>query len=180
MIKEQDRKLIEKIRQGDEKAFEVIFHRFYPVLCSFAAQFTKDDNIAEEIVQDLFIRLWEKKSFISIEFSLENYLLKAVKNQCINFLEQKKVQQKKIDDYLAENKTNQSDDFSFFDLDLIHKIEESIASLPKKRREIFLLSREEGLKYSEIADVMNISIKTVETQMGLALKTLRKKLKGLI
>jgi len=180
MIKEQDRKLLEKIRQGDEKAFEVIFHRFYPVLCSFASQFTKDDNIAEEIVQDFFVRLWEKKNLISIESSFENYLFKSIKNQCLNFLEHKRVKQKMIDNFPSKNITHQTDDFSFFDSDLIHKVEESIASLPKRRREIFLLSREEGLKYSEIAEVMNISIKTVETQMGLALKTLRKKLKGLL
>lgn len=173
-------KLFEKIKQGDEKAFGTIFHHFYPLLCTIASGITGNDYIAEEIVQDLFVKLWEKKKSILIDTSLKNYLIRAVKNQCLNYLEHKKVQQRLIDDFISGNKSEEIDDFTFIDDELLKKIEESISSLPDKRRKIFRLSREEGKKYNEIAAEMKISPKTVEAQIGLALKTLRSNLKDLI
>jgi RNA polymerase sigma-70 factor (ECF subfamily) len=137
-----------------------------------------DDVAAEEIVQDFFVKLWEKREQISIETSVKNYFFRSVKNYSLNFIQHNKTKIVHEQKLLSEIKTSYSDDNNYPEPDLLDKIEESIKSLPEKRREIFRLSRQEGLKYQEIAQKLNISIKTVETQMSLAIKTLRDKLKN--
>lgn len=171
-----EKKLFEKIIKGDEKAFEILFHRYYQNLCVFASAIVKDDNTSEEIVQDLFVKLWEDKNRLIIDTSVKNYLLRSTKNKCINYLKHNQIKNRYAKKILAKPESNVSYE-NYVEFDLYKKIEESINALPEKRQEIFRLSREEGLKYREIAEKLNISIKTVETQMGLAIKTLRKKLK---
>ncbi len=173
-----EKELFERIKNGDEQAFETVFHRYYKSLCLFASQFVKDDDEAEEIVQDLFVRIWEKRSRINIETSVKNYLVRSVKNLCLNYIKHNKIKDIHAKNILSESSSTVPDESNFIELDLLQKIEESIDSLPEKRREIFRLSRQEGLKYREIAEKLDISIKTVETQMGLAFKTLREKLKN--
>ena len=173
-----EKDLFERIKKGDEKAFEMLFHKYYGHLCSFAAKIINDDDSAEEIVQDLFVKLWEKREKLFIETSLKNYLFRSVKNLCLNFIQHNKTKIQHAQIVLSEVESNFSDDDNYPEIDLVVKIEESINSLPEKRKEIFRLSRQEGLKYHEIAQKLNISVKTVETQMSLAIKTLREKLKN--
>jgi RNA polymerase sigma-70 factor (ECF subfamily) len=176
MIGAGDNILIEKINRGDEKAFETLFHRYYKSLCVFASAFVKDDNVAEEVIQDLFVKLWEDKHRVKIDTSVKNYLLRSTKNKCINYLKHNQIKNRYAQHILSDSGQNFFEE-NYVEIDLLKKIEESINSLPEKRKEIFRLSREEGLKYREIAEKLNISIKTVETQMGLSIKTLREKLK---
>jgi len=173
--KEKD--LFERIKKSDEKAFEMLFHQYYGHLCSFATKIIHDDDSAEEIVQDLFVKFWEKREQISIETSLKDYLFRSVKNLCLNFIQHNKTKIHHAQIVLSEVESIFSDDDNYPEMDLAFKIEESINSLPEKRKEIFRLSRQDGLKYHEIAEKLNISIKTVETQMSLAIKTLREKLR---
>lgn len=173
----EEKVLLDKIKAGDNKAFEILFHNYYGNLCLYASKFLNNDSAAEEIVQEIFVKFWEQKKQIKIETSLKSYLFRSVKNQCLNYIKHNIIKER-----YQKNKGEQlqSDiDFEdhFIEVDLIKKIEESINSLPEKRREIFRLSKEEGLKYREIAEKLNISIKTVEAQMGLAIKNLREKLK---
>ncbi len=169
--------LFEKIKKGDEKAFERLFHTYYSHLCLFAEHYVRNQAEAEEIVQDIFVRLWENRKRIVIATSVKNYLFRSVKNRSLNFLQHKKIETRYAEELLSEAEQNTPDDTGFIESELLHKIEESIKSMPEKRQEIFRLSREEGLKYREIAEKLDISIKTVETHMGLAIKTLRDKLK---
>lgn len=178
MNSEKDKNLFKQIGDSNEKAFEELFHKYYSHLCLFASRILQDDNSAEEIVQDFFVKLWEKREQLTIETSVKSYLFTSVKNLCLNFIQHNKVKLQYAQTILYETSNNQLDDNSFFEINLAEKIEESIQSLPEKRREIFRLSRENGLKYREIAKKLNISIKTVETQMGLAIKNLREKLKN--
>jgi RNA polymerase sigma-70 factor (ECF subfamily) len=178
MNQPEEKVLFERIKKGDEKAFEIFFHRYYGHLCSFASKFINDDVAAEEIVQEFFVKLWEKREQIFIETSIKNYLFRSIKNLCLNFIQHNKTKIRHAQIILSEVENNFSDDGNYPEIDLAEKIEESINSLPDKRREIFRLSRQEGLKYHEIAQKLNISIKTVETQMTLAIKTLREKLKN--
>jgi len=180
MDRTEDKDLFEKIKTGDEKAFESLFHFYYGYLCLYATKVLKNDSAAEEIIQDFFVKLWEKREQLNIETSLKNYLFRSVKNLCINHIQHNKTKIRHVQNVLSENETNFSDDDNYPEIDLSIKIEESINSLPEKRKEIFRLSRQEGLKYHEIATKLNISIKTVETQMSLAIKTLREKLKNYI
>lgn len=172
-----DAALFEKTKLGDKKAFEALFDRYYSYLCLYATQYVKNNNEAGEIAQDVFVRFWEKRDELQINTSVKNYLFRSVKNQCLNFIQHNKIKNQYTQKILCEKKKYESRETDYFEPGLIKKIEEAIQSLPEKRQEIFRLSREQGLKYREIAKKLDISIKTVETQMGLAIKTLRNKLK---
>jgi RNA polymerase sigma-70 factor (ECF subfamily) len=168
--------LLETLRKGDAKAFENLFQIYYRPLCVFVSRMLQDDAEAEEVVQDFFVKLWERRDRIEIETSVKNYFFRSVKNLSLNRIKHEQIRLKHAQHVVADSETNDYDDH-FIEVDLAQAIEKSISELPVKRREIFRLSREEGLKYREIAEKMNISVKTVEVQMGLAIKTLREKLK---
>ena len=172
----EEKKLVDEIRRGNEAAFEKIFRRYYRPLCLFATKILGDDETAEEVVQDFFVKLWERREGFIVETSVKNYLFRSVKNLSINVIKHEQIKLKHAQQVMADAEANDFKDH-FTEVDLEHAIEKSIEELPEKRREIFRLSREEGLKYREIAERMNISIKTVEVQMGLAIRTLREKLK---
>jgi RNA polymerase sigma-70 factor (ECF subfamily) len=178
MNKTDEKVLFERIKKSDEKAFEILFHKYYGYLCLYATKIISDDSDAEEIVQNFFVKLWEKREHLFIETSLKNYLFRSIKNLCLNFIQHNKTKIRHAQIVLSEVENNFSEDSNYPEIDLSQKIEESINSLPEKRKEIFKLNRQEGLKYHEIAQKLNISIKTVEAQMSLAIKTLRKKLKN--
>ncbi len=180
MTRQEEQNLFDKIKTGDEKAFEALFRHFYPHLCLYATHVLKNASAAEEIVQELFVRLWEKREKTEIETSVKNYLFRAVKNHCLNYIKHNQIKNEYSQKILAETDIFSADDNFDTQTELFQKIEESIAELPEKRQEIFRLSRQEGLKYREIAEKMNISVKTVETQMGLAIKTLREKLRDFL
>jgi RNA polymerase sigma-70 factor, ECF subfamily len=172
----EGKEIFEKIKSGDERSFEQLFLNYFKPLCSYAFRFTNETEAAEEIVQDFFVRLWEKRMAIEIDSSLNNYMFRSVKNHCLNLIQHNKIKNRyseKIKE--ASNPTIEPSQF-FIEPELIEKIEKAISLLPEKRREVFRLSREEGLKYKEIAEKLNISVKTVEAQMGFALKFLREQL----
>lgn len=169
----------ERIKQGDIKAFENLFHTYYAPLSYYAARILNDDILGEEIVQDFFVSLWEKREQISVEISVKNYLFRSIKNQCLNLIKHNKIKERHTQKILSENNIQHNIEEILDANELSEKIEQSINELPDKRKEIFRLSREEGLKYREIAEKLNISIKTVETQMSLAIKHLREKLKNI-
>lgn len=168
--------LLDRIKRGDQNAFSELFHRYYAPLCGFATLILNNDQSAEEIVQDFFVKFWEKKNELQMENSPKAYLFRAIKNRCLNEIKHEKIKLQHAELFISDAESNNYTDH-YLEVNLKKDIEESIAALPEKRREIFRLSREEGLKYREIAKKLNISVKTVEAQMGLAIKTLREKLK---
>lgn len=131
---------------------------------------------AEEIVQDMFFRLWRNRNNINILTSTKSYLYTSAKNSVLNKIKHEKVKRLYASDYLHTNKEEFDEDDYNENRERLKSIEIAIAELPPKRREIFIKSKVEGLKYKEIADELQISIKTVENQMGEALKFLRNKL----
>lgn len=170
--------LFQQIKSDNKSSFEKLFRAYYAPLCLFTQKFIHDKEECEEIVQSFFLSLWSDRKKINITTSVKSYLFSSVRNRCFNQIKHEKIKQE-YQSQIAKNSNiyNQISD-CFLEVDLMKKIEASINELPPKRREIFLLSREEGLKYREIADKLGISIKTVETQMGKALKELRNKLKN--
>ncbi len=178
MNQSEEKHLFDRIKKGDEKAFETFFHKYYGQLCLYATKIINNNSAAEEIVQDFFVKIWEKREHTNIETSIKNYLFRSIKNLCINYIQHNKTKIQYAQKVISEIENNFADENSFPEIELSQKIEESINSLPEKRKEIFRLSRQEGLKYKEIAEKLNISIKTVETQMSLAIKTLRDILKN--
>jgi RNA polymerase sigma-70 factor (ECF subfamily) len=177
MDQAEDKELYFKLRDGDERAFQFLFRKYYPAMCSFARQILNDSELAEEIVQDMFVKIWEKRETLNIETSVKHYFFRSVRNHCLNQLQHEKIK-KQYASKVMESAQQEIDPGQYYvEVDLIQRIERSIDSLPPKRQEIFRLSREQGLKYKEIAETLNISVKTVEAQMGLALKYLRDELK---
>ncbi len=177
MDQTDDNELYLRLKEGDERAFKALFQKYYSAMCHFAFQFLKDHEMAEETIQDLFVRIWEKHATLNIETSFKHYFFRSVRNQCLNQLQHQKIRKEYASIVMESSHQEIDTDQYYIEVDLVERIEKSIASLPAKRQEIFRLSREQGLKYKEIADKLNISVKTVEAQMGLALKYLRDELK---
>jgi RNA polymerase sigma-70 factor (family 1) len=150
-------------------------------LCAYANSFISDLDAAEEIVQELFVRFWEQRETKEITTSIRAYFYASVRNACLNELKHLKIKEKYKQEQERELTFNVNQDQHNLELnELDEKIHTAINKLPEGRRKIFILSRFDGLKYQEIADKLNISIKTVENQMGEALKFLRVQLKDFI
>jgi len=179
MIRPDESVTINRISLGDLQAFEGLFRQYYQMLCSYALRFVGDGDAAEEIVQDLFYKLWEKRFELEIKTSVKSYLFSAVHNRCLKFIEHRSVEQRYRSYYLqheSEIDNEPSETASLNELQGI--INQTLDSLPERCGKIFRLNRFEGLKYHEIAAKLSISVKTVEANMGKALKLLRKNLKG--
>ncbi len=166
----------DKIKTGDISAFEKVFKEYYEYLCIQAFTILKDKSEAEEIVQDTFVKIWNKREDISINTSLKSYLIQSIKNTCFNQIKHEQVKRNYQAEYLHTTKDGDTQD-PVITGELEQNIQKAIDQLPKERKKIFLMSRHRGLKYQEIADELNISVKTVENQMGKALKYLREELK---
>jgi RNA polymerase sigma-70 factor (family 1) len=172
-----DRQAFMETQMGDEASFERVFRTHYARLCAFASTFIDDKDEAEEIVQTMFCRLWEQRESLDITISVQAYLFRSVRNACLNHI--KKMQIRETYKVMNLENLNQNPEFQpdrTTHSELSKKIEQAIADLPEQCRLIFKLSRFEELKYKEIAEQLGISIKTVENQMGKALKVLRFKL----
>lgn len=173
--------LIGRLKAGDQTAFELLFHFYYPGLVMYSTQFTADRMEAEEIVQDFFVKLWQRHPQITLTESLKSYFFSSIKNGSLNFLKHKKVEEKYIRKMteLASQHLAYIPDL-YVDSELQEKVKNAIDLLPEKCREIFIMSRIQGLKNEEIATNLNISKRTVETQISKALKVLRVELKDYI
>jgi len=175
-IEEKD--LIKRLFDGDQTAFELIFRFYYPGLVIFARQIVLDPDDAEEIVEDFFVRLWEKRKNIKTSTTLKSYFFTSIKNKSLNLLKREKVKRKVIKElkHLIETDLLYQPDL-FIESELQNKIDIALKKLPKRTHEIFVLSRSEGLSNDEIADKLNLSKRTVETQISNALKIFRIELK---
>lgn len=173
----EDNELYLKLKEGDERAFQVLFRKYYSSMCNFANQFLNDKELAEETVQDMFVKIWEKRKTLNIETSVKHYFFRSIRNHCLNQIQHEKIKKQYASRILESAYQEINTEQYYIEVDLIRRIEKSIDSLPPKRQEIFRLSREHGMKYKDIAVTLNISVKTVEAQMGLALKHLRNELK---
>jgi RNA polymerase sigma-70 factor (family 1) len=173
-----DQEVFSAMQSGEIPAFEMLFKTFYQPLCRYATSFLKDPDDAEEIVQAAFIGFWEKRETISIDTSVKSYLYRAVRNSCLNELKHEQVKQRYIaGETVMGEKLSESADHLAIHVELEDKIKAAIQRLPEQCRLIFTMSRFEELKYQEIADQLNLSVKTVENQMGKALKIMRAQLK---
>ena len=173
----RDSEIIERIRQGDIRQFETLFRSSYLSLVRYAGTIIKENDTAEEIVQDLFVRIWQEREKIKIESSLNGYLFRAVHNRCLHHIEHMKVVERHAREVISAEETTSetpSDILQFKELQ--SKIAEIIEKLPERCGRIFCMNRFEGLKYAEIAEKLSLSVKTVEANMGRALKEFRKAL----
>jgi len=169
--------LILKIKTGDKNSFEIVFRKYYQELCQYSYRFVAYTNLAEEIVQDFFFKFWIKRESLVVSSSLSSYLFRAVQNHSLNHIEHQKINRKYADYIGFQTQGNGSPSTDIMiEKELEQHIQRAIVALPARRREIFELSRFEGLKYQEIANKLEINIKTVESQMVKALDQLRSEL----
>lgn len=172
-----DEKLVNGLRNGDKQIFEEVYRDYYISLSYYCLRYVETLDDSQEIVQDLFVKLWEKRNTLIINTSLKAYLYRSVQNYALNFLAKRKTRESYL---LSQAKRMQEDlhhNPEMEEEELRAILKHAILQLPEKRRRIFELSRFEGMKYNRIAEKLSISVKTVETQMSKALKYLRVVLK---
>lgn len=177
-MENQEKNICESIRNRDKNAFESVFKTYYKHLCSYANQIVADLDISEEIVQEMFFQLWQKRDSLSIETSLKSYLFRSVHNSCLNHIKHNKVKQSYSQQILHENNDLLGSQYHMDDSkELLELIGTAVEKLPTERKKVFIMIRYEDRKYKEVADILGISVKTVENQMGKAMKFLREELK---
>jgi RNA polymerase sigma-70 factor, ECF subfamily len=173
-IMQSDTATLSMLQQGNEEVFESVFKQHFNNLNAYAFTILKDAVSAEEVVQSLFLKLWEKKDVLNIQTSLKSYLYRATYNDCMNILKHLQVRQRHQNHVsYFHDRTSENASSRLQENELKNELQKAINLLPEKCRTIFQMSRFEELKYQEIADQLDISIKTVENQMGKALKVLR-------
>ncbi len=172
-----DSGVIARIREGDKQEFEKLFRSCYAPLVRYARTLIKDHDASEEIVQELFFRLWQDRQNLMIESSLNGYLYRSVHNRVLHYIEHQKVINRYAGEILASAEvTSEPVTDAIYYSELQARVARVLERLPERCSRIFRMNRFEGLKYNEIADKLAVSLKTVEADMGKALKEFRKTL----
>ena len=169
--------LLERIRAGDSDAFDAVFRANYAALVGSAERILGRRDVAEEIVQDVMLELWRRRETLAVEDSLRGYLFRATRNRSLNHLRHGAIE-KRAEPELAANRaeSGSSAHAALVEEEIEVAVKRAVADLPARCREVFELSRMHGLRYSEIATTLGISVKTVEAQLGKALRLLRERL----
>jgi RNA polymerase sigma-70 factor (ECF subfamily) len=165
--------LVSRIRAGDRAAFEQVFRRWYAPLADYASQILQNRDAAEDAVQDAFIAVWNRRDALPDAATLNAYLYRAVRNRALNQLRGQKGMASLDDDDSDEPSVEPSALAAIEHAELADVVTAAISALAPRTREVFLLSREQELTYAQIAETLGISVKTVETLMGRALRALR-------
>jgi len=175
----QDELLQKQLNAGEVTALEYLFHQYYDDLCRYTIVFTKDIAIAENIVQDLFVYVWEHRKTIEIHLSFEAYLYQASRYKALNYKRDKSRKEDKLPILVEQSNGRVSvgadEAMEFKELNKI--VWKAIELLPNRCQQIFRLSRTEELSYREIAELMNISISTVDNQVNTAIKKIKTHIK---
>jgi RNA polymerase sigma-70 factor (ECF subfamily) len=168
--------LLERLKSSDQTAFDSIFRTHYPHLVSFAQGLLHDRAAAEDSAQEVMLELWRRRAELQIHESLRAYLLRAARNRALNQLRHAKVQRNAEPQLMGEDSVTATGSGKLVAGELRDALSAAVAELPPGCRNVFELSRGQGLRYAEIATVLGISVKTVESQMGKALRHLRMRL----
>ncbi len=170
--------VLKKIKEGDIKTFEEVFRHYYAPLCFYSFGITGRKDVAEEIIQELFYVLWKDRQDIQVLRSVKNYLYGAVRNQSLQYLEHRHVQERHRQSVLqtAESEQNLTPDLQLEYKELENVINRTLKQLPERRLKIFRMHRIEGKKYKEIADYLAVSVKTIEAEMTKAYQVLRQEI----
>lgn len=171
-----DRDLLARLRGGDHDAFEAIFRQWYEPVVRSANRVLRDQGVAEELSQDVFLELWRRRDTLAPDSSVAGYLMQAVRNRALNHLRHLAVQRKSAVYVEALSEPAEHADAQVEAADLQVAITQAIAELPPRTREVFVMSRERGLRYAEIADQLGVTVKAVEANMSRALRMLRERL----
>jgi RNA polymerase sigma-70 factor (ECF subfamily) len=175
-----DKKTIHRFKEGDAEAFDLIYHQYAKKMYYFALGMVKDEESAKDLVQEVFINLWEKKEQVNINLNLDNYIFTIVYNSIRKFFRKKAIETKVIDN-ITKNSPEmiKSSDGTLIYNELFEIASNTIEKLPHKRKQVYKLSKQEGMKIKEIAIKLNISHRTAENHLARALKYLKEELAGI-
>ncbi|MCG8412456.1 MAG: RNA polymerase sigma-70 factor [Bacteroidales bacterium] len=168
---------LDKIKKGDQESFEKLYNDLFPSLVLFAKKYVDDDNLSEDIVQEIFMKFWNNVSSINIRISIKSYLYMAVRNNAINYLNQKAILTEKLNKHISYEMTS-SDEYKILSQDVYHQVHNAIKSLPQKSQEVIRMSMNE-LSIAEIQEELNLSKNTIKTHKRRAYAMLREKLKSI-
>jgi RNA polymerase sigma-70 factor (ECF subfamily) len=168
---------VKDLQEGGITSFRAVFESYFENLCSYACTILRDMDEAEDVVQNVFLKMWEKRDSLLITHSVRSYLFRAVHHQCINQLDHRVIRQRHQDDSLREHAADAQLPEVFRE-ELEERIRAAIDGLPEQCRKVFVLSRYDELRYAEIAEKLGISVNTVENQISKALRILREALGG--
>jgi len=176
--KEKEIVLVQRLAKNDVQAFNELYNLYSRRIFGFAYGFLRSKEEAEGIVQEVFVKIWETRNNLRSDLSFSWFLFTIARNLILNKLQHHQYEMRYQKDFLAETSgdDNNTEEQVFY-RDMSDHINNLIMELPPKRKEIFLLSRFEGLSYQEISEKLNISVKTVEVQISLALKYIRARIK---
>ena len=173
-----DEDLFGRLRHNDEGAFRELFMRHFAHLCAFVHTIVRAEQKAQDVVQRVFVKLWEKRRVLEIAQNVLAYLFKSCRNEAYNFIKMENTRRKYEEQYMSDYaEVIQYERKVASGVDIDRLVNEAIEQLPEKCKQIYTLSKKEGLTYQEIAKFMKISEKTVENQIGIALRKLRETLK---
>ena len=171
-----ERDLQLRIRAGDEGAFDSVFRAHYPQLVRMAESVVRERALAEEIAQEVMLELWRRRESLEVEQTFRAYLIRSTRNRALNHIRHERIVAREAAFAAIDPPTSPSAEDEVLGVELEKAVRDAVDGLPENCREVFQLSREQGLKYAEIAAVLEISIKTVEKRMGQALSELRQRL----
>jgi len=175
----EEQYLLDELKRGNKVAFTLLFHKYYKDLVIFGGNFLHDKGRCEDIVQNIFLKLWTHQHEFEIDTSLKSFLLRSVQNSCLDELRHRKVvHEHESYSELADNTDNIDTENYILYTDLKDNLDEAMKKLPDVCREAFQLNRFEGLKYKEIAEKLHVSERTVEVRIGKAIGLLRHYLKA--
>lgn len=166
------------MKAGDRESFNQVFRRYYSPMVRFCIRYVADSDLASGIVQDLFVKLWSNREKISFNTSFESYMLTSVRNSALTYINKERSHAEANLRVFSEESDNTDPSETLQSNNLEESYRKILKDMPEKRREVFLASRYDGLKYSEIAEKLGISQKTVEAQMSAAIKQLKDGLKA--
>jgi len=176
-IRELEQVTITALKEGSVEAINLCFDLYYAALCSSANYYVKQPSLAEEIVQGVFVDFWIHRDNIPTQLTVKGYLMTSVKHDCLDYLKHKKIEERYIDHFKNEMLDSYEDIFDdLVNKDLQKALNNAINKLPTQCKEIFLMSRFKYMSYKEIAATLSLSLKTVENQMGKALRIVRAEL----
>lgn len=168
--------LLSELKQGSESAYKQLFYTYFTDLVYYANHFLKNRELAEDLVQELFIVFWYEKKYLSVHSGLEGYLFRALRNSCLNQLRNDKRNNQKLSRIVAETLSDEG--IRSENEDVIEEIYGAFHRLPGQCKAVFTLCCMQGLKYHEAAEQLGLSIGTIRTHMGRAFKSLRSALQG--
>ena len=171
-----DAELLAGLRRGESSAFDTIFRDWYARLVLIADRIVGERQVAEDLAQEVFLELWRRRETLALETTVHAYLLQSVRNRSLNHLRHVQVRRRSATEVVEMSGSSTPADAETVAGELAVAIEQAMQSLTPRCREVFQLSRERGLKYSEIATQLGVSVKAVEAQMGKALRTMREHL----